>query len=1359
MSLRHLSARLATLLLVISVLLVPAFLSAQTGGNGAISGTVADSTGAVVPGAKVTALNTATGISTTRESSSGGTYNISPLIPGNYTLTVTAGGFQTFKQENIAVDALANVGLNITLQVGSQNDVVTVSAAPPALDTTSATLGGTINNATYTALPVMISGGQQRDITQFSNLLPGAQVPPGGRSSIVGGTAQRLGELYVDGLPITTQNQQGDNRPVFNIVPLEAIDQVKVVTSGFNAEYQGAGLENYNLKAGGNQYHGSAFGYFRNTIFDAWTFATKPGAPGNTQYIVDPTTGLAKQVPGPKPAEHQYEVGFSVGGPVKIPWVLKGYDKLFFYAAYDKFRSRLGVNPSASSMPTTLMQKGDFRELLPVSATTGGLGNTSNANYPIYDPTTQANCTAHNVNNSPCRYQYGYGPGATPGSTVLVSPGMANVIPQSQLSPIALYQQKFLPTPTINNTGVIQNNFIGGVPGGYDNWLYSGRIDWNISDKQTLSMAVTGGNRHAVPYTAATNNSLPVPYLNLTMNTVAGHWADLQHTYTITSNLVNQFKFGFMNFGGPPVQNIVGSMPNSQYALQASGITGLAPGQASQNAANTTFSGNSNNPAAWVGNTPTTTNVNNTFTLLDNIQWIKGKHSMNFGGQYQWLQNNASTYDGPSSPTSLTWNSNDTANISTTNPTTSPSYAYTSSTGYSYASYMIGAVNGSSVTLQPFGLVGGRFKPFALYFQDDYKVTPTLTLNLGLRWDWMPSYTEVLNRWSFLNPNIANPITGNPGALQFAGNNGGTGVSCGCNTPVNNYFKNVGPRLGFAWAADDKTVFRGGWGVLFSHAGGTGGAGGAGTGTGQTGFSTPVSFAGGNAGPSAAPAFYLNNSAGYQALGNMPNGLPYASANYGGPGYSLPAITPPGAVSQTLGVGYYICQGQTFAPCNGNNTGAFAGTGSGINFADPYISGRAPQLIFYNFGMQRQITDALTVTANWVGSMSHFLAGAASIRGLYAGEMDPKWLVLGPALLQAATPTNIANAQATYGVTIPVPYTGYTTAAQAKTGIGSATGSNATIAHMLTWMPQYSSSSDFWPNVANANYNAFQLSLAHRASHGLTLNLNYTYSKNIDDAGTMRSGYAIPGAFNATGKAWAANRMDRSLSVNSQPQNLSIFGTYELPFGKNKIGGDNFWVRALAGGWQISSIFQYYSGLPLNVVGSASSSGTQNVGSKGTYMPDTNPSFTGSPRINGGWGKGVTAATLSTLSYLQGFIQNTNPGNGTNGSAAVACPASSGPFCNTGNYMIGDAPRTAAFGLRGPGVYRLSGAVMRNFDITERLKFIFRVDCQNITNTVTFGNNAQNNTMVVNVNTSTFGTLGGASGDSRAFQFSGRIAF
>jgi hypothetical protein len=159
-------------------------------------------------------------------------------------------------------------------------------------------------------------------------------------------------------------------------------------------------------------------------------------------------------------------------------------------------------------------------------------------------------------------------------------------------------------------------------------------------------------------------------------------------------------------------------------------------------------------------------------------------------------------------------------------------------------------------------------------------------------------------------------------------------------------------------------------------------------------------------------------------------------------------------------------------------------------------------------------------------------------------------------------------------------------------------------------------------------------------------------------------------------------------------------------------------------------------------------------------MPDANPNFTGSVRQNGGWGNGVTAATLGTKSYISGAIPNTTSGAGFSPTpTAIPCASTTGPFCNSKDYMIGTLGRIAPYGLRGPGIYRLAASLRRTVDITERAKFIFGVDCQNVTNTVTFGENASNNQIGVNVNSSTLGTLNFASGDARAFQLSGRFQF
>ena len=168
------SRRLSLLLLVISLILSPALLTAQTGGQGALQGTVTDPSGAVIPNATVTVTDQASGVSTTRQTSSAGLYTITPLIPDSYTVTVTASGFQTLKQQNIVVPGLAVTGFNAILSVGSTEQTVTVTQAPPQLETTNATLGGVITHEMYQSLP-LIMNGQQRDPTAFATLAPGAQ--------------------------------------------------------------------------------------------------------------------------------------------------------------------------------------------------------------------------------------------------------------------------------------------------------------------------------------------------------------------------------------------------------------------------------------------------------------------------------------------------------------------------------------------------------------------------------------------------------------------------------------------------------------------------------------------------------------------------------------------------------------------------------------------------------------------------------------------------------------------------------------------------------------------------------------------------------------------------------------------------------------------------------------------------------------------------------------------------------------------------------------------------------------------------------------------------------------------------------
>ena len=1251
------------------LLLVPGLL-AQTGGEAGIQGTVTDATGAVVPSATVTATDQNTKVSTSRKVTGDGLYTISPVLPGIYTVKVQAPGFRDFAQKNLTVDALKITGLNVSLQVGEQSAEVTVTDAPPALETTNATLGGVLENSTYENLPLQ-TNGQQRDPTAFATLLPGTV--GGARAPIIGGTGNYLAAVYVDGIPVFTINQQGDNRVVSNSIPVESIDQFQVITSTPPAEYEGAGLINFTLRSGSSQYHGIAAAFVRNTIFDTWGFT----APALTQ-----KNAAGQNVPAGKPVEHQIELVASGGGPIPLT-----RHKGFFYVTYDKYHGRFGVNPNLVTVPTALMRQGNFSEL-------------STKTDQLYDPTTTAACTAAN-HGTPCRYPY---------------PG--NIIPQNELSPIALKEQSFLPAPT--TSGLI-NNALAGVPSGYDNWEIASRLDFDLTAKQRLSYVLTYGVRKNVPFTVGSNVTptqpgvvLPLPYTAGGYATIIPVITDVEHNFQISNSMSNQFKFGFDRFSQPVSSLTYGVSPYR--AAEDLGISNLPAGQASEEFPGAVFGTNTPNPTAlaqWTSagaSGANQTTVPNTFTLLDNFLLVKGKHSLTFGLQLQWLEDNVAGQTGPSGIYTASYNANSTANFSGTTLSTANS-------GFSYASFLLGAQPSSGIGIQAVSETGGRYFDKSPYFQDDWKIRPNLTLNLGLRWDDFQPFGEVHNRWSFLNPNLTNAVTGNKGELQFAGTTGGPGVSCNCRTPVNTYMKNFGPRIGFSYEVTPRTVIRGGYGLIYSLGGGVGGRAGAGNGTGATGFNvTATTPAETTTGANAGPSYYLNDSAYFKSIG-------LANTAYGGPGYTLPTPPPITAASQTLNTGNYI-----------NSAGAFV-TPSSVAYADPGRSGRAPEFSLFNFGFQQALSNSLTLTVNYAGTQSHFLAPSGSNgRGYWANQLNPAYLVAlgrvadstGKAalLLSPAIPANVAILQkALPGSTLP-----YASIS------GPAT--RATIAQTLLAFPQYSGVSDTWgSNVANLSYNSAQISLNQREWHGLSYTVNYTWSKNIGDDGTFRSGFALPAGSVDGGGSYAQDQIERSLSLADTPQVVSAFGVWQLPFGRGKIGSDSFLVRSLAGGWQLSTIYTFASGTPLEIT-----YGGCTAPNSGQCEPDSNPGYFRNPRMNGGYGKGVTAASLGSVQFID--------------PNAFAKPANYSENFGTNINLIGNVTRTAPFGLRNPYRWNDDLSLRRTFPLYERFNLVFEADCLNVANHPTF----RNINTSWSPNSSSFGTVGGATGN-RDFQLAGRVTF
>ena len=1305
---------LITSLVILLAIALPCALLAQTAGEGSVAGTVTDSTGAVVANAHVRATNAATNISTETTTGSAGLYTISPLPVGTYSVTIMAKGYKTMTQENLHVDALSELAFNPVLTIGAATETVTVTTAPPVLDTENANLGVVIENSDYSELPILMSTTQQRDPTAFATLVPGAQA--GSRTPLIAGLSNYQGYLYLDGVPSETINQQGDNRTVALNVSLEAVDQFQVLTGVPPVEYMGAGASNYTMKSGGQQYHGQVSDFIRNTILDAWQFSQKEATVKNAS---------GATIPAPKNIEHANELSASAGG--RVPHTGR---KLFFFAAYDKYHSRLNDTPGQLTIPTAAEEGGSGS-----GADFSALADTSNDPF-IFDPATNS-CV-----------------GSTCTRTAFSYNGKNNVIPPGRISAITQKMESFLPnypgSPNANlsgnvNTAVLNNNYLGTQVNGRDSHLYDWRVDYDFSPKDRISSVGAMGqfvylNNFGSPY-------LPLPYAVGDYATIVPKQYNIEEVHTFNDHLTNQFKIGYTRFFMPitnPTQGV------TQYEIGTMGVTNLPQGQAGQEFPGVSFStsgATTVNPTTWTTNSnsaSTQLTIPNNYALVNNLLWLKGKHQFTFGMQYQFegLNNaNPATYTGV---LSLPFDQYATANYAAGSTTIDQK-----STGYGYASFLLGAVGatgsgatGVSLPLQNVATIYSRIKAIAPYFEDTFRMTQKLTVTYGLRWDYLPPLHEKFNHFTFLNPTATNSATGTLGALEFAGSYGGPTVSCGCNTPLKTYWKNWGPRLGLDYSVDSRTVVRVAAGIVYSQGGGTGGGRtsggpGASNGAGQAlGFNTTAQAAGDTlSGVGAGPSFYLNSS----------------NTSLFGPAFSYPAAPTPGAASTILNAGNYL---------NSSNQVVTAGQ---MGYDDPYFGGRAPSYNFWNLGVERTITKDITLAINYEGDEAHHTwdSGAQNARGYWNNEPNPLYrAVLGPVngtgasggvsslMVAPATTANVAILNQYFpNITAPAYFVNAANAAPSN--------SNLTIQQLLTAFPQYSGLQDGWGGafVENYSYEAIQATVSQRMAHGLSFNFNFTFSKNLGDDGNFRSGWPIPAsAIDGHWQSYKQDRIDRSWTTTSAPYILNTYGVYQLPFGKGKIGGNNWLVTQLAGGWTVSGVYQYSSGGPFGVTWSSGGQCANGYTTLNAYtcMPSVNPTYAGNIRINGKFGSGpggYTFANASNIKYLDinAFAQPTN----------VSTAISGGKFV-TNQYLIGNAPRTAAFHLRNPGNQSDNLSIRRSFPLWhEKMALVVQADCSNFLNKMIWG--GPNGGW--GAGSTTFGEVSAPGTAPRDWQMSGHFTF
>ncbi len=738
---------------------------------GGIAGIVTDSVGALVPGAKILATNQKTGATFQAISTSAGTYHFPELPLGNYTITASAQGFEQSVSTDVTVNVQVTTSLNIKLQIGATSQTVTVNASGLHLQTQTSDITGSVTDQEYLQLPLTLGGiGALRSPEAFEFLLPGTTGPGTANNNsngiffarIAGG--QAFGnEVLIDGV----SQQRSENGSSFDeeAPSVEALNELTVTEALPPAEYSRTtgGIENFVTKSGTNQFHGDAYDLVRNTALDAnlW-FNGGEKAVSCTGSNDTPACRSTFATP----VDRKNDYGGTLGGPVWIPKVYDGHNKLFFFFSWEQLRYNLGAT-TLTTVPTAQELSGDFSNPA-IFQTSKVLGTNPCDGTPIYqgqifDPTTTRTVILPNGASILCRTAF---------------PG--NKIPTARFAQVAKNLLGYFPAPTNNQ---VFNNFSFASASPIENTTYTVRIDANVTEKSKLWSSYSSRDNNRI---AGTPQILPYPIdPNTWKQDFETHFWRIGWDYSFTPNVLNNFIFGTnrsnsKNFAVPIITGTnwmkqlgVGNAVSNNFPVITNGFTDQE--------------GMPNNGD----------NIDNGLRLNDSVAWQKGAHSITLGVDLRYQQYSPINGNSPS------------IGFCTQQTAADPNQPLT---GNGVASELLGDACGGSQNIYAHQSrwISWYYSGFA---QDNWQVNQDLTLNLGLNYSVDVPRHEAINYTSNFSRTAIDPEYGVPGALVF-------GTECkGCNTAwASTWFKDLGPRVGFAYTPaflDRKTVLRGGAGILY----------------------------------------------------------------------------------------------------------------------------------------------------------------------------------------------------------------------------------------------------------------------------------------------------------------------------------------------------------------------------------------------------------------------------------------------------------------------------------------------------------------------------------------------------------------
>jgi hypothetical protein len=723
------SIRLMTVTMAVLLLSFSAF---SQGSSARILGTVTDQSGGVVAGATVSVVDTERGVTRTLTTDDAGEYNAPNLTPGNYLVRAEATGFKKIERTGIALEVGKEVRVDLTVQPGELGQTVTVTESVPLVETSNATLGGTLDNSDIVDMPL-----NGRNYQNLLALRPGVMIQPGGGpwSQSTNGIRPDESLWMVEGV---INANFFDSRPIAGmsspitdaatILPVDSIQEFNTMENP-KAEYgwKPGAVVNVGVKSGTNNIHGSAYGFYRSAAWDGRNFFN-PG-PTNGTCLLGAATLCAKL-----PTQLK-QFGGSVGGPIKK-------DKLFFFANYEGLRDLLGnaLAGSGGGVPETVAQTTFDPATSIVDAITALQQNgatqlcSASVNIACISPVTLAlaGCT---------------GTPATVGSYTCTG-------------------TPFIPANT-RQGGLAGTSFISNLPNTNvtDNGV--GKIDYHMNDKNTLNGLfiigdyVGSGEDHPFVSTAFLDNFLIKTY------TASGTW-----DYTPNSTMVNELRFGYNRLEYSITSNDQALADPINTGLSATGLPNI-------------YISGFNFLGTW-HNRPQTISPNPYYDFQDAFSYLKGKHTFKIGYEYTHIEadSNIPNYGRGR----VNFKGGQTSIIAGSTP---------------LEDFLGGNPKGGTV------LVGNNNRAMtwsnnAVFAQDDWHLTPKVTVNMGMRWAYESPISAGNNGWANFDP------TSPTGMVQQG--------SAGNGTMWKPDYRDFSPRVGFAWDVTGKgdTVVRGGFSIMYS---------------------------------------------------------------------------------------------------------------------------------------------------------------------------------------------------------------------------------------------------------------------------------------------------------------------------------------------------------------------------------------------------------------------------------------------------------------------------------------------------------------------------------------------------------------